>query len=104
MTTSTATKTINRSVFIEGREWFDKANGNSYFSTRIWVDGDIVATLPFQYGYGEMYSFESFNQLVKLGYISIEDGDRPFWAIAEENGFDIYRSVTRVNKSEMFRA
>ena len=104
MTATTATKTINRSVFIEGREWFDKANGNSYFSTRIWVDGDIVATLSFQYGYGEMYSFESFNQLVKLGYISVEDGDRPFWAIAEENGFDIYRSVTRVNKSEMFRA
>ena len=103
-TTKTATKAIKRSVFIEGREWLDKVNGNSYFSARIWVDGDIVAALPFQYGYGDMYSFESIRKLVELGYVSFDDGDRPFWAVAEENGFDIYRSITPVKKSEMFHA
>jgi hypothetical protein len=34
---------IQRSLFVEGREWFDKVNGNSYFSARIWVDGGQVA-------------------------------------------------------------
>jgi hypothetical protein len=54
---------IKRSLFIEGREWFDKVNGNSYFTARIWVDGGQVAILPFQYGYGEQYIFTAFQTI-----------------------------------------
>jgi len=35
------------------KEWFDKINGNSYFSTQIEdIKKDIIYKLPFQYGYG----------------------------------------------------
>ena len=30
------------SIFIEGRLWFDKINGNTYFSNRIWINGKVV--------------------------------------------------------------
>ena len=35
------------------KEWRDKVNGNSYFSTRIEdIENDKMYILPFQYGYG----------------------------------------------------
>ena len=37
------------------KEWFDKVNGNSYFSGQITAtsDKDFCIRLPFQYGYGD---------------------------------------------------
>jgi hypothetical protein len=58
---------IERSLFIECREWFDKVNGNTYFSARIWVDGGQVAILPFQYGYGDQFIYEAQKKLLELG-------------------------------------
>ena len=43
------------SLFVEAREYFDKTGGNSYFSARISVDGQLVGFLPFQYGYGSQF-------------------------------------------------
>jgi len=42
-------------IELEAKEWFDKINGNSYFSCNIIVNGKLVHTLPFQYGYGSHY-------------------------------------------------
>lgn len=37
----------------EIKTWFDRVNGNSYFSARIYdLKNDLVAVVPFQYGYG----------------------------------------------------
>jgi hypothetical protein len=83
---------IARSLFIEGREWFDKVNGNSYFSARIWVDGGQVAILPFQYGYGSQFEYEAQKKLLELGYLPQEGKNRGLWSIAEEMGFDFYSS------------
>jgi hypothetical protein len=41
-----------RAIHLSVRRWRDKVNGNTYFSARIYADGVLVATLPFQYGYG----------------------------------------------------
>lgn len=43
------------SLHIEGRRWFERHNGNTYHSVRIFRDGVLVATLPFEYGYGETF-------------------------------------------------
>ena len=94
---------IERSLFIEGREWFDKINGNSYFSARIWVDGGQVAILPFQYGYGDQFIYEAQKKLLELGYLPQEGKNSGLWAIARENGFDYYSSKTGTKKSEMFK-
>jgi len=96
-------KKINRSLFIEGREWFDKSGGNSYFSARIWVDGGQVAILPFQYGYGEQYLFEAQRKLIKLGYLPEEVENRGLWSIARELGFDFYSSKTETKRADMFK-
>jgi len=94
---------ITRSLFIEGREWFDKVNGNSYFSARIWVDGGQVAILPFQYGYGSQFEYEAQKKLLELGYLPQEGKSRGLWSIAEEMGFDFYSSKSNTNKNQMFK-
>lgn len=94
---------IQKSVFIEGREWFDKVNGNSYFSARIWVDGGQVAILPFQYGYGDQYLYEAQKKLLELGYLPQEGKSRGLWTIAQESGFDLYSAKSYTKKSEMFK-
>jgi hypothetical protein len=40
---------------IEGRRWFQRTYGNTYHTTRIYRDGDLVATLGPTYGYGDHY-------------------------------------------------
>lgn len=40
-----------KSVYVATKRWFDKTGGNSYFASRIFVDGELVAIQPFQYGY-----------------------------------------------------
>ena len=93
---------IKRSLFIEGREWFDKVNGNSYFSARIWVDGGQVAILTFQYGYGDQYLYEAQRKLVELGYIS-KNENIGLWSIAAESGFDFYSAKSECKKADMFK-
>jgi hypothetical protein len=97
-------KKINRSVFIEAREWFDKVNGNSYFSARIWVDGEVVGVLPFQYGYGNQHEYEAQRWLISEGYLLQESGRlRGLWSLAEEAGFDYYSVKSFTTKREMFK-
>ena len=94
---------IKRSLFIECREWFDKVNGNSYFSARIWVDGGQVAILPFQYGYGDQFIYEAQKKLLELGYLPQNGKNRGLWSIAEAQGFDYYTAKTNTKKAEMFK-
>jgi hypothetical protein len=96
-------KKINRSLFIEGREWFDKSGGNSYFSARLWVDGGQVAILTFQYGYGDQYLYEAQRKLSELGYLPEQSSNRGLWSIAQELGIDFYSSKSSAKKSEMFK-
>jgi len=94
---------IERSLFIECREWFDKVNGNTYFSARIWVDGGQVAILPFQYGYGDQFIYEAQKKLLELGYLPQEGKNRGLWTIAQADGFDYYTAKTSAKKAEMFK-
>ena len=52
-----------KTLDINAREWFDKVNGNSYFSAQIVVDYDLPTYkkyfLPFQYGYGDSFQWQS---------------------------------------------
>jgi hypothetical protein len=48
------------------KEWFDKINGNSYFSVQIesTEDKDFLINIPFQSGYGEQ-SFYTAREILK---------------------------------------
>ena len=49
------------------KEWYDKINGNSYFSTRIEdVEKDLMYILPFQYGYESQSEYVTSQLLRKL--------------------------------------
>ena len=76
-------------VTIIAKEWFDKVNGNSYFSaisTISFSDGtkQEVKT-PFQYGYGEHYQYIAFNNIVKSGLLANVENNRTPWRYFEEN-------------------
>ena len=92
-----------KSMFIECREWFDKVNGNSYFSARVWVNGGQVAILPFQYGYGDQFIYEAQKKLTELGYLPEEPMHRGLWSFGKGLGFDYYTSKANTNKNQMFK-
>jgi hypothetical protein len=68
------TKTID----IEVKEWFDKINGNSYFSGIITLnylmDNQETFLMPFQYGYGSQYEQEAKAILTQFNKISVDNG------------------------------
>lgn len=89
------------SVFIEARSWFDKANGNSYYSARVWVNGRVVGQLPFSYGYGEQYRYDSLRALKTVGFLKDENG----WYVAPDGSpVVIYASNSWHLKRDLFGA
>ena len=62
-----------QTIDITAKEWFDKVNGNSYFSAKIVVDYGMGTEktffIPFQYGYRDYYVDVAELVLVKKGLI-----------------------------------
>ena len=94
------TNKVEKSIFIEAREWFDKTYGNSYFSARIHVDGKTVGALRFQYGYESQFEYEATKWLLENGYIT--ERISPLWRLREQ-GIDVYTVKYSANKSETKR-
>ena len=82
------------SITILGREWWDKVNGNSYFSCDILVNGDHIHKIPYEYGYGDQYRYAAAIWLDKNGYISLEKNDngtsQPLWSYCRDNNIVLY--------------
>jgi hypothetical protein len=82
-----------KTIDIQAREWFDRANGNSYFSAQITtnfgMEDQKTYYLPFQYGYGDHYTYAAKQHLVELGVIDADDRTG-LWAWCKDNGV-IYR-------------
>lgn len=62
-----------KTIDIQAKEWFDRVNGNSYFSAQVTIDfgmdSERVVYVPFQYGYGSSYYTKSIEQLQKDGIL-----------------------------------
>lgn len=93
---------MNRSIFIEGRRWFDKTYGNSYYSARIHLDGDVIKALPFQYGYENAYQYEAMRQLADDGIIPSEYANRSLHSL-KELGFATYAVIYDAKQSDVKR-
>lgn len=101
------------SLFFEGRAWFDKSGGNTYHSVRIWVNGEIVAVVPFTYGYENMYQSSAVSKLVEMGYLPEklcltigvvrETREYPLFQIKRILGLNIYSVLHYGKKSEMWK-
>lgn len=55
-------------LHIEGRRWFQRTYGNTYHSVRIFANGEQVAYLPYQYGYGEQFLQTAWEWLGANGF------------------------------------
>lgn len=89
---------IMKTIDIQGKEWFDRVNGNSYFSAQVTIDFGLdterVVYVPFQYGYGSSYYTKSIEQLQKDGILP-NDGTLS-WSYFDDEGI-ILRSSLRDN-------
>lgn len=72
-------------VRVRIKEWFDKANGNSYFSARLWFDERLIVVLPMQYGYGEHGVSEAVKALAACQEYPVMRQGLGYWRYCEEN-------------------
>lgn len=89
-----------KSIFVEAREWFDKTGGNSYFAGRVEIDGELVAHMPFQYGYDDQYRYEALRELQKLNLVPAEA--RNLWDL-KAYGFTVYSVKYESKKADAER-
>ena len=62
-----------KTVDVTALEWFDRANGNSYFAAEVVTDYGTKKRkrfiIPFQYGYGDHYTYCAMEFLYEKGLI-----------------------------------
>ena len=62
------------SIDIHAKQWFDKINGNSYFSARATITREDKSQqtycIPFEYGYGDHYKDQMSRALENEGIVS----------------------------------
>lgn len=90
-----------KSIEIKAREWYDKRNGNSYFSADVIIDKKEVFKLPFQHGYGTQYEQEAKAVLTQHNRISCDYGQN-LRRYCLDNNIDYYAEIkTNCKKSEL---
>lgn len=83
--------TIEKDIIANCRRWFDKTNGNSYFSVNIQIPMNNgryrQINIPMQYGYGNHWQYEVINLLEKVGIIPkipyYENGNKNYGYMSE---------------------
>lgn len=88
-----------KSVFIVGRRWFERTNGNTYHSSEIYVNNKLVHKIDFCYGYGNQFEYTAFDWLKKNGYISCDSNEAP-WRFFQERDISYNSSVTDVRRKK----
>ncbi len=94
---------MNKSqLSIHHYEWFDKVNGNSYFSVSailtVFKTPNMVVNykivLPFQYGYGSHYEYILANAIETLAILPKSQPYGILWKLADDNNVEIIENVT----------
>ena len=87
-----------KTIDVNAKEWFDKANGNSYFSGTVTINFGMKTEksilLPRQYGYGSQYIDEAKAVLTQGNFISSVHM-QPLWQYCQDNNI-----VLRTSKQE----
>jgi len=89
-----------KSIFIEGRLWFDKSGGNTYHAVKIEANGKVIKYLPITYGYGNQYEQTALTWLKSYGLVSEET--RHIYELRESA--DIYSVSYHTPKRELWKA
>ena len=94
-----------KTIDIKAFEWFDKANGNSYFAGTITVnyamETEKTFTMPYQYGYGDSYVYAAFN-LLKENNVLQDKEKRALWQYCKDNGIILRtQKIENCKKSQL---
>lgn len=54
-----------QSIMVIGKRWFDKINGSTYCSSRVFINGKFSFAIPYEYGYGDYYEQSARVELKK---------------------------------------
>jgi hypothetical protein len=103
MTITPAQKQLNKnikSLFIEGRLWFDKINGNTYHAVRIQANGQVIGQVPMTYGYGDMWQYTALDWLKSKGLVSEEV--RSIYELRKHS--EVYITATETLKRDLWKA
>ncbi len=92
-------------IHIHGKRWFERVNGNTYFSCKMWINGDLVHTIDYEYGYGTQYRQEAKSWLDKNGFLpGLEHydngGSESLWRYCEKNKIKLNDEVTDVQRKK----
>ena len=98
MTKISSDQPITR-IQVIGYEWFDKINGNSYCSARVYVNDEPTAFVPFQYGYGSAYVQYAAEALNEIEIITMENarfgGLEPLWRYCLDRDIELLTIHTK---------
>jgi hypothetical protein len=89
-----------KSLFIEGRLWFDKINGNTYHAVRIQANGQVIGQVPMTYGYGDMWQYTALDWLKSKGLVSEEV--RSIYELRKHA--EVYITATETLKRDLWKA
>jgi hypothetical protein len=90
-------------IELNARRWFQQSAGNTYFTCAIYVNDELVHTLPRQYGYGDHYADIAQRWLVDNGYIPGHKGEFGYsalWRVCDECQIKYVDRVTDVNRKK----
>lgn len=79
---------------IIGKRWFDKINGNTYHSVKVYINGVFIAEHGMTYGYGDQYT-QTARELIKDYLPSKMDEHTPLHYL-REYGITIINEVSDV--------
>ncbi len=103
MNTQTQTPQLNKnikSLFIEGRLWFDKINGNTYHAVKIEANAKVICFIPITYGYENQYLETALKFLKNYGLVN--EATNSIWQLREFA--DIYWVSYYTPKRELWKA
>jgi hypothetical protein len=103
MNTETETQKLAptiKSLFIEGRLWFDKTGGNTYHAVRIEANGRVITHIPITYGYETAYQYTALKWLQDYGLVS--EDVKSIYELRQYS--DIYWVSYYTKKSELWKA
>lgn len=103
MNTQTQTPQLNKnikSLFVEGRLWFDKINGNTYHAVKIEANGKVISFIPITYGYENQYLETALKFLKNYGLVN--EATNSIWQLREFA--DIYWVSYYTPKRELWKA
>lgn len=89
-------KTI-KTIDVNAKEWFDKVNGNSYFSGSVTINYGMKSAktfeMPFQYGYSDQYIHQAFTTLNDNKALTRTNWSSPLWRYCKENNIILRTNI-----------